>query len=74
MCSSALPSSASGINCVLSDLTTTELKETDLVRSASNGDWDVFEMVTTSGCSSRNDGTGGDRYSNLEGMYIISTF
>ena len=66
MCSSALPSSASGINCVLSDLTTTQLKETDLVRSASNGDWDVFEMVTTSSCSTRNDGA--DTYSNLEGI------
>ena len=68
MCSSALPSSASGINCALSDLTTTQLKETDLIRSASNGDWDVFEMVTTPGCSSKNDDVEGNgRYSNLEG-------
>ena len=48
-----------GVNCLLSDMSTSQLTENDLTRtsSSSDPDWDVFEL--NSNCDDPDNGGGG---------------
>ena len=71
---SATPTSntraTAAINCVLSDATTALLKETDLVRSSNQDEWDLYELSNSANCiskgSTNNLQTNGGGISNLQ--------
>ena len=63
--------SPNGVNCLLSDMSTSQLTENDLTRtsSSSDPDWDVFEL--NSNCDDPDNGGGGSLPGrNTDGEWI----
>lgn len=52
------------MNCLLADLATVQLKESDFDRtsSSSDGDWDIFELSSDPNCNNNNNNNGGSGY------------
>ena len=65
--------SPNGVNCLLSDMSTSQLTENDLTRtsSSSDPDWDVFEL--NSNCDDPDNGGGGGGLPgrNTDGKYSL---
>ena len=61
------------MNCLLADLATVQLKESDFDRtsSSSDGDWDIFELSSDPNCNNNNNNNGGSGYiiGEPEGKY-----